>query len=461
MASVAAGTRRDPARPPAVRDHAGGSAEPTAAAAATPTPVLARSLGTRRRAVAVASPPRRRPRRRPRRGRCPARPPAAPTPCPNPPPPPRPRTRRRTRAPPRHPAPQPVPRAANGADPVSLIAWAFTPIFQVLFMGLAFFYNITGDIGIAIIVLTMVIRLLLVPVFRAQIVSQRRMQMLQPELKAIQTKYKGNRAKISEEQMKLYRERGVNPASGCLPGAPPAAAAGAHVPGVQPGPQRPEHQLDAVGRRATGHQRPVLRPEQPARAVHQPRRRRGWAGSRSSTRRHSAAQLPTAACPANVPEIFIMVLPGLFGLSLLALVGSAPAARPDAHDGHPDGRPAGAQPAADLPHPAAVLAVLRLVPAGGPVHLLDHDDDLLDRPAVPHQWLGRPLPPLRVDARVREEPQAPVPCKPITPRSKPRRAWQQRSERRQPCSAKRSATDSAAGTIKPARGRSSRRGRRR
>ena len=53
--------------------------------------------------------------------------------------------------------------------------------------------------------------------FRAQIVSQRRMQMLQPELRAIQTKYKGDRQKISEEQMKLYKDRGVNPASGCLP----------------------------------------------------------------------------------------------------------------------------------------------------------------------------------------------------------------------------------------------------
>ena len=43
------------------------------------------------------------------------------------------------------------------------------------------------------------------------------MQMLQPELRAIATKYKGDRAKISAEQMKLYKDRGVNPASGCLP----------------------------------------------------------------------------------------------------------------------------------------------------------------------------------------------------------------------------------------------------
>jgi YidC/Oxa1 family membrane protein insertase len=105
----------------------------------------------------------------------------------------------------------------NGADPMALLAWMFTPIFQVIFIGLAFLYSVTGDIGIAIILLTIIIRVLLIPVFRLQIVSQRRMQMLQPEIKAIQTKYKGDRAKISEQQMALYKERGVNPASGCLP----------------------------------------------------------------------------------------------------------------------------------------------------------------------------------------------------------------------------------------------------
>ena len=65
---------------------------------------------------------------------------------------------------------------------------------------------------------TIVIRFLLVPLYRRQIVGQRRMQLLQPELRAIAVKYKGNRAKISEEQMRLYKERGVNPLSaGCLP----------------------------------------------------------------------------------------------------------------------------------------------------------------------------------------------------------------------------------------------------
>jgi YidC/Oxa1 family membrane protein insertase len=120
------------------------------------------------------------------------------------------------------PAPTPVahplcPAMPNGADPTSLLSWLFNPIFQTLFLGLAAGYQLFGDIGISIIVLTIVIKTILVPLTRAQIVSQRRMQMLQPEIKALQAKYKGNRTKVNEETMRLYRERGVNPASGCLP----------------------------------------------------------------------------------------------------------------------------------------------------------------------------------------------------------------------------------------------------
>ena len=113
--------------------------------------------------------------------------------------------------------PHPLCPAVLSGDPVSLLAWAFTPVFQALFMGMVAFYVLFGDIGLAIILLTLVIKTLLLPLSRRQIVSQRRMQMLQPELRAIQQKFKGNRAKISEETMRLYRDRGINPASGCLP----------------------------------------------------------------------------------------------------------------------------------------------------------------------------------------------------------------------------------------------------
>ena len=115
------------------------------------------------------------------------------------------------------PPPNPLCPAQLSGNPVDLLAWLFNPIFQTLFLGLAAFYSLTGDIGIAIILLTIAIKTLLLPLSRRQIVSQRKMQMIQPEVRAIQQKFKGNRAKISEETMRLYKERGVSIGSGCLP----------------------------------------------------------------------------------------------------------------------------------------------------------------------------------------------------------------------------------------------------
>jgi len=115
------------------------------------------------------------------------------------------------------PTPTPLVPASPGADPISLAAWLFTPIFQALFILLAAIYSVTGDIGIAIMVLTLIIRALVVPLFRQQTVSQKRMQLLAPEIKELQRRYKGDRAKISAETMALYKDRGVNPAAGCLP----------------------------------------------------------------------------------------------------------------------------------------------------------------------------------------------------------------------------------------------------
>ena len=111
----------------------------------------------------------------------------------------------------------PLTPAEPGADPVKLLAWIFNPIFQTLFIVLAGMEQVTGDIGIAIIVMTLIVRAALIPLFRRQIVSMKRTQILQPELKELQKRYKGDRARFSQAQMELYKERGVNPASGCLP----------------------------------------------------------------------------------------------------------------------------------------------------------------------------------------------------------------------------------------------------
>ena len=118
------------------------------------------------------------------------------------------------------PSPTPHPPlvpASPGADPFSLLAWLFTPIFQALFIGLVLLDRLTGDIGIAILLLTVVIRIVLISPYRKQLVSQRRTQMLQPEVAEIQRRYKGDRMKIQQAQAELYKSRGINPLSGCLP----------------------------------------------------------------------------------------------------------------------------------------------------------------------------------------------------------------------------------------------------
>jgi YidC/Oxa1 family membrane protein insertase len=106
---------------------------------------------------------------------------------------------------------------ANPTDPLQLLAWLFTPVFQALFIVLVFFQQLTGDMAIAIIIVTLLVRALVIPLYRKQIVSQKRMQLLQPELKEIQKRFKGDRAKMQTAQAEFYKERGVNPASGCLP----------------------------------------------------------------------------------------------------------------------------------------------------------------------------------------------------------------------------------------------------
>ncbi len=71
--------------------------------------------------------------------------------------------------------------------------------------------------GLSIVMLVVVIRICLIPLFVKQIKAQRGLQALQPQMKAIQTKYKNDKQKQQEELMKLYKETGTNPLSSCLP----------------------------------------------------------------------------------------------------------------------------------------------------------------------------------------------------------------------------------------------------
>ena len=98
----------------------------------------------------------------------------------------------------------------------------FTPPWDVFFLPLfnllVFLYRIPFfDFALAIIIFTILIRTVLAPLFVRQIRSQKEMQRMQPLVRELQRKHKGNRQKIAEETMALYREHGVNQFGGCLP----------------------------------------------------------------------------------------------------------------------------------------------------------------------------------------------------------------------------------------------------
>jgi YidC/Oxa1 family membrane protein insertase len=82
---------------------------------------------------------------------------------------------------------------------------------------LAWIYHAIPSYGIAIIILTILVRLVLLPLGIKQIRSMHAMQAVQPKIKAIQNKYKNDKQKSQEEIMKVYKEHGVNPLGGCLP----------------------------------------------------------------------------------------------------------------------------------------------------------------------------------------------------------------------------------------------------
>jgi YidC/Oxa1 family membrane protein insertase len=84
-------------------------------------------------------------------------------------------------------------------------------------LGLTTLANLTGSPGLAIIIFTILIKLLLTPLTLKTIKSQRAMQDLQPKIKALQKRYGNDRQKLSSEQMRLYQEHNINPTASCLP----------------------------------------------------------------------------------------------------------------------------------------------------------------------------------------------------------------------------------------------------
>lgn len=98
----------------------------------------------------------------------------------------------------------------------------FMPVWNTFLVNpiesaLLYLTELTSSAGLAIIFFTIAIRTLMLPLGIQQARSQKAMTRLQPQLREIQKRYAGDRTKQSQEQMRLYRESGVNPAAGCLP----------------------------------------------------------------------------------------------------------------------------------------------------------------------------------------------------------------------------------------------------
>ena len=93
----------------------------------------------------------------------------------------------------------------------------FTVLAPPLGQLLTWLYDFIPNYGVAIIILTLMVSLLLFPLTLKQTRSMKAMQEIQPEVKKLQKEYKDDREEMNKQMMALYQERGVNPAAGCLP----------------------------------------------------------------------------------------------------------------------------------------------------------------------------------------------------------------------------------------------------
>ena len=91
--------------------------------------------------------------------------------------------------------------------------WFMLPIFDVL----NWLFEQTGNFGVAIICLTIIVRLIMFPIAQKQFKSFAAMRKVQPKLKALQEKYKDDKTKQQQAMLTLYKEEKINPAAGCLP----------------------------------------------------------------------------------------------------------------------------------------------------------------------------------------------------------------------------------------------------
>ena len=110
-------------------------------------------------------------------------------------------------------------RSSTGWSPrleraVDFGIWAV--ICKLMVVVLRFFHGLVGNWGVAIILLTVLVKVLLVPLTHRMLLSQEKMKKLQPKLEALKAKFKDDKEKQQQETMRVYQEAGVNPFGSCL-----------------------------------------------------------------------------------------------------------------------------------------------------------------------------------------------------------------------------------------------------
>lgn len=107
---------------------------------------------------------------------------------------------------------------ALGNDMDKLVSYGFFgPVSKVLLLILNFFYGIVRNLGVAIILLTVTVNLILFPLTYKSFSSMQQMKKIQPHLQQLKEMHKDNPQKLNKETMELYKKYNVNPLGGCLP----------------------------------------------------------------------------------------------------------------------------------------------------------------------------------------------------------------------------------------------------
>jgi len=101
------------------------------------------------------------------------------------------------------------------------IDWGwFWFLTQPIFVGLHFLFELTGNYGVAILLMTVILKLILFPLASKSYVSMSHMKKAQPKIKAMQERYKDDKMKMQQEMAALYKSEKINPMAGCLPMVP-------------------------------------------------------------------------------------------------------------------------------------------------------------------------------------------------------------------------------------------------